>query len=122
MCGKIRRGLSSLTRYNEILGEFAFQPYSWRELDQIRRLSMAGEQRIQLKAGEIIYGNVRSQLIPAFRRWRHKNSRSFTAKLVWTWLLQLEKSWLILLARNYRAEHRHCAREDQHKQNSRAGT
>jgi len=28
MSGKIRRELISLTRYNEILGEFAFQLYS----------------------------------------------------------------------------------------------
>jgi len=37
MSGKIRRGLIGLTRYNEILGEFAFQVYSWRGFDQIRR-------------------------------------------------------------------------------------
>ena len=37
MSGEIRRGPISLTRYNEILGEFAFQLYSWREFDQIRR-------------------------------------------------------------------------------------
>jgi hypothetical protein len=36
MSGKICRGRISLTRYNEILGEFAFQLYSWRGFDQIR--------------------------------------------------------------------------------------
>ena len=37
MSGKIRRGLISLTRYNEILGEFAFRVYSWCRFDQIRQ-------------------------------------------------------------------------------------